>query len=160
MGALAPDAAIMDRGKQEGTLVAERLFLPPQTGSFPTPRVDFDSEAGVMRLEGESHPEDAALFYAPLILWTDALVADPPGAIVLELRLTFFSAATRPQLLALLRRLKRWSSRGANVRAVWHIDPGDEDMVDVAGDMAMMSGLPIRVVSTVVNHSAMLGAVM
>jgi hypothetical protein len=141
-------------------LVTERLFLPPLTGSFPTPGVDFDAEAGLMRLEGESHPEDAALFYAPLILWTDALIARPPGSMVFELRLTFFSAATRPQLLALLRRLKKWSSCGADVRAVWYIDPGDEDMVDVAGDMAVMSGLPIRVVSTVVNHSAMLGAAM
>jgi len=139
-------------------LIAERLYVPAQSGSFPTPRVDFDGELGLMRLEGESHPEDAASFYAPLILWLDALVTAPPSSVVFELRLTFFSAATRPQLLGLLRRLKKWAGRGAQVRATWYIDPGDEDMVDVAGDLAMMSGLAIRVASTAVNHSAMLGA--
>ncbi|MCY1010539.1 hypothetical protein OV079_34240 [Nannocystis pusilla] len=56
-----------------------------------------------------------------------------------------------------MRRLKKWANRGATVRATWYIDPGDEDMVDVAGDLAMMSGLAIRVVSTAVNHSVMLG---
>ncbi|WAS94493.1 SiaC family regulatory phosphoprotein [Nannocystis punicea] len=138
-------------------MLAERLYLPAQAGSFPTPRVDFDGELGLLRLEGESHPEEAAQFYAPLILWLDMLITSPPASVVFELRLTFFSAATRPQLLALLRRLKKWANRGAEVRATWYIDPGDEDMVDVAGDLAMMSGLAIRVVSTVVNHSAVLG---
>lgn len=147
----------MDRGVQEEPLVAERLFIPGQVGSFPTPRVEFDGETGVMRLEGESHPENAASFYAPLILWLDGLVAGPPRVVSLELRLTFFSAATRPQLLALLRRLKRWTSRGAEVRATWYIDPGDEDMIDVAGDLAKMSGLPIRVTSTAGSRSAVVG---
>lgn len=139
-------------------MVAERLFIPAQGGSFPTPRVDFDPATGVMRLEGESHPEDAASFYAPLILWIDGLVSGPPRAVTLELRLTFFSAATRPQLLALLRGLRKWASRGAEVRASWFIDPGDEDMVDVAGDLASMSGLPIRVTSTAGSRSAIVGA--
>lgn len=147
----------MDRGVQEEPLVAERLFIPGQAGSFPTPRVEFDGEAGVLRLAGESHPEDAASFYAPLILWLDGLVAGPPRAVILELRLTFFSAATRPQLVALLRRLRRWASRGAEVRATWFIDPGDEDMIDVAGDLAAMSGLPIRVTSTAGSRSAIVG---
>ncbi|WP_434420658.1 SiaC family regulatory phosphoprotein [Nannocystis pusilla] len=92
--------------------------------------MDFDGELGLLRLEGESHPEEAAQFYAPLILWLDALITSPPASVVFELRLTFFSAATRPQLLALLRRLKKWANRGATVRATWYIDPGDEDMVE------------------------------
>jgi hypothetical protein len=141
-----------------GSLVAERLYIPGQAGSWPTPYVDFDGDSGLLRLEGESHPEDAASFYAPLILWLDGLTSGQPRSVKLELRLTFFSAATRPQLLALLRRLKRWAVRGADVRAIWFIDPGDEDMVDVAGDLAMMAGLPIRVTSTAVTRSAMVGA--
>lgn len=141
-------------------MVAKPIHLPRQAGSFPTPAVDFDEKAGRMRLEGESHPEDAGLFYAPLILWLDALTAGPPRAMVFELRLTFFSAATRPQLLALLRRLKKWAARGAEVRAVWFIEPGDEDMVDVAGDLAVIAGLPIRVMSTATTHSAMVGAAL
>ncbi|MCY1010540.1 SiaC family regulatory phosphoprotein [Nannocystis pusilla] len=59
--------------------------------------MDFDGELGLLRLEGESHPEEAAQFYAPLILWLDTLIASPPASVVFELRLTFFSAATRPR---------------------------------------------------------------
>ncbi|MDC0718137.1 DUF1987 domain-containing protein [Nannocystis bainbridge] len=130
--------------------------MPAQVGSNPTPRVDFDGELGLLRLEGESHPEEAALFYAPLILWLDALIVMPPASVVLELRLTYFNAATRPQLVALLRRLKKWTLRGAAVRATWYVDPGDEDMVDVAGDLAAMSGLAIRVANTAIEETPML----
>lgn len=142
---------------QEEPLVAERLFIAAVGGSFPTPRVEFDGETGVLRLEGESHPDDAASFYAPLILWVDGLVAGPPRPVTLDLRLTFFSAATRPQLVALLRRLRKYAGRGAEVRATWFIDPGEEDMIDVAGDLASMSGLPIRVMSTAAGRSAVVG---
>ena len=141
-------------------MIAHPIHLVRRGGSFPTPEVEFDADAGVMRLAGESHPEDAASFYAPLILWLDALTAGPPRALALELRLTYFNAASRPQLLALLRGLRRWAARGAEVRATWHIAPGDEDMVDVAGDLAMMSGLPIRVMSTATARSALLGAAL
>lgn len=139
-------------------MVAERLFIAAVGGSFPTPRVEFDGETGVLRLEGESHPEDAASFYAPLILWVDGFVAGPPRPVTLELRLSFFSATTRPQLVALLRRLRKFAGRGAEVRATWFIDPGDEDMIDVAGDLAAMSGLPIRVLSATAGRSASVGA--
>lgn len=124
----------------------ESLYIPGQVGSFPTPVVSFDLERSVLVLAGESHPEDAATFYAPLILWLDALIESPPRGLLFEIRLTFFSPSTRPQLLAMLRRLRLWSARGAEVTVQWQVDDDDDDMVDTAADFATMSGLPIRIV--------------
>lgn len=124
----------------------ENLYIPGQVGSFPTPTVDLDAAHGVLVITGESHPEDAAAFYAPVILWLDTLTSGPPRKVVLELRLTFFSPSTQPQLLALLRRLHAFAARGATVVATWQIDPDDDDMVDTAADFETMSGLPIRIV--------------
>lgn len=125
----------------------EDLYIVGQGGSHPTPAVDFDAETGVLTLAGASHPEDAAAFYARLILWLDALTAGPPRAVRVELRLTSFSPSTRPQLLALLRRLRAWTRRGATVSVLWHVDPRDDDMVDTAADFQTMSGLPIHIIS-------------
>ena len=125
----------------------ESLLIPAQGGTFPTPLVSFDPE-GDLILAGESHPENAAAFYAPLILWLDALIDGPPRPIVLAVRLSFFSASTRPQLLAMLRRLRAWAGRGAEVELHWHIDVADDDMIDTAADFATISGLPLRIVRT------------
>lgn len=124
----------------------ENLYIPGQVGSFPTPTVDFDAAHGVLVITGESHPEDAAAFYAPLILWLDTLTTGPQRRVILELRLTFFSPSTRPQLLAILRRLHAFAGRDADILATWQIDPDDDDMVDTAADFEAMSGLPIRIV--------------
>jgi len=124
----------------------ENLYIPGQAGSFPTPTADFDASNGVLAITGESHPEDAATFYAPLILWLETFTAGPPRRVSLELRLTFFSNTTRSQLLALLRRLSAFAGRGAEVRATWQVDPDDDDMVDTVADFEAMSGLKIEVV--------------
>lgn len=130
----------------------DNLYIPGQGGTFPTPFVSFELDRGVLALAGESHPENAAAFYAPLILWLDALIEGRPRALVFDVRLTFFSPATRPQLLAMLRRLRLWSSRGADIAVHWHVDPEDDDMIDVAADFGTMSGLPVRVLREPMNR--------
>lgn len=131
----------------------ESLYITGQGGTFPTPFVSFEAD-GVLSLSGESHPENAAAFYAPLILWLDALIDGPPRPLVFEVRLTFFSAHTRPQLIAMLRRLRRWANRGAEVEIHWYIDIGDDDMIDTAADFGAMSGLPLRIVRTHLHRHA------
>lgn len=130
----------------------ENLYIPGQGGTFPTPFVSFEFDRGVLTLTGESHPENAAAFYAPLILWLDALIEGPPREVAFEVRLSFFSPSTRPQLLAMLRRLRLWSSRGAEVSVHWHVDLADDDMIDVAADFGTMAGLPVRVLREPLNR--------
>lgn len=131
----------------------EELYILGQGGTHPTPSIEFDARLGVLTLAGASHPEDAAAFYAPLILWLDALIARPPRPLRVELRLSSFGASTRPQLLALLRRLRAWARRGAPVSVRWFVDPRDDDMVDIAADFQSMSGLPIHIVSQTASHA-------
>lgn len=135
----------------------EDLYVAGQGGTFPTPYVSFERDRGVLALAGESHPENAAVFYAPLILWLDALIEGPPRRVVFDVRLTFFSPTTRPQLLAMLRRLRLWSNRGAEVLVQWHVDLEDDDMIDIAADFGTMSGLPVRVLREAM-HSPPVGS--
>lgn len=128
--------------------MVDDLYILGQGGDHPTPAIEFDADVGVLTLAGASHPENAAAFYAPLILWLDALIAGPPRPVRLELRLTSFGPSTRPQLLAMLRRLRAWARRGAGVSVRWFVDPRDDDMIDTAADFQTMSGLPIHIIST------------
>lgn len=123
----------------------DSLYIPGQTGSFPTPEVDFDAGTGLLVLSGESHPEDPAAFYAPLLAWLDAFARVAARGAALEVRLTFFSASTHAHLLALMARLGALAARGQAVRAVWQVDPDDEDMVETAAEFAAASGLQIDV---------------
>ena len=50
-----------------------------------TPAVDFDPDTCVLRIAGESFPENAAKFYAPILAWIGELMERPDRpAIVLE----------------------------------------------------------------------------
>jgi hypothetical protein len=133
--------------------VVDELYILAQGGSYPTPAIEFDANGGILKIAGASHPENAAAFYAPLILWLDALIAGPARSVRVELRLSSFGPSTRPQLLALLRRLRAWTRRGAAVSVRWFVDPRDDDMVDTAADFQTMSGLPIHIISTAPSHA-------
>jgi hypothetical protein len=132
--------------------VVDELHILAQGGGHPTPAIEFDRNSGILTIAGASHPDNAAAFYAPLILWLDALIAGPPRTVRVELRLSSFGPSTRPQLLALLRRLRAWTRRGAAVSVRWFVDPRDDDMVDTAADFQTMSGLPIHIISAAPAH--------
>jgi len=91
------------------------------------PLVNFDQN-GLLRIEGRSIPENASVFYAPLIKFVDELKVP---CVYFDINLEYINTASSKQILMLLNTLDQNEKIGS-VRLNWFYEEGDDDSIETA----------------------------
>lgn len=104
----------------------ESLFIPSEVR---TPKIDFNWQAGVFSIRGESYPEDVRKFYDyPIRLFRDWLNAINTGSVVFEFELTYFNSSTAKVIMDLFGLIETAAARGCEVRVIWHHAADDDNL--------------------------------
>lgn len=111
-----------------------------------TPAVRYDPAAAVLRVEGESFPEDVVAFYAPVVDWLRAHLAARPPALVVQLAFRYLNTSSTKAVLDLLLLLDEHHRGGAPVVVQWHYDPSLEVMREAGEELGEDLSLPFRLV--------------
>lgn len=125
------------------TAQLEPIFLPATASS---PAVRADPEAGVLRLEGESYPENAFEFYRPLLEWTAACLDRDDRPFTLELSLIYLNTSSIKCMMDLLDLLEDAHHAGRTVAVRWRCDPDNERALDLAEEFQEDLSLPFNVI--------------
>lgn len=121
----------------------EPLSLP---ATASTPAVQADPEAGLLRLVGESYPENAFEFYRPLLEWTAAFLDRDARLLTLELALTYLNTSSIKCMMDLLDVLEEAHRSGRAVVVRWRCDPDNERALDLAEEFQEDLTLPFNVI--------------
>ena len=91
----------------------------PQTSS--TLGVDFNPDSGVLRIDGESYPENAFNFFAPIIDWLQDYLreSEPEVEITMDLDIIYFNSSSSKVLMNIFDMLDEAAANGAGVTIVW-----------------------------------------
>lgn len=95
-------------------------------GTFETPSVILDSQAGKLEFSGRSLPEDTTSFYKPILNWIEEYLASPKDQTQIAIKLEYFNTATSKVLLTMLSKFEKAS----NVTVQWFHYEEDEDMLE------------------------------
>jgi hypothetical protein len=104
------------------------LIIAP---TFSTPSVKLDSETGTMQFEGRSIPEDAEVFYMPIISWLIEYYKKPAPVTNLNFRLDYVNSGSSKYLLELFRIVGRNYRDGHECLVRWHYEEEDEAIQDL-----------------------------
>lgn len=105
----------------------EPLVLNPTSD---TPRVNFNAQTGLLKIEGRSWPENSTNFYVPLIEWFDQYISSEKEKTDFYVTLEYFNSTSSKMLLALFRRLIRLVHSGSKVTIHWCYHFDDEEMLE------------------------------
>ena len=110
------------------------LYIP---ASNETPEVHFDFSAHRLALRGESYPENAMAFYAPVRASLAGYLERVPagGAIDVEIALRYFNSSSTKLIRALVAMLNAAAAAGRRVRLAWHHDADDDMMIEFGADL-------------------------
>jgi hypothetical protein len=101
-----------------------------------TPEIDFCFDNSVLSLRGESYPENAAAFHAPVIdalnTWLDSCEGDD---ITVEVTLTYFNSSSTKMLFSVFDALNRAASSGNHVQVNWYRDEEDETILEFGEEL-------------------------
>lgn len=116
-------------------MTMEPLRIAP-TGR--SPEVDFDFEAGVLRLKGESYPDDVAAFFGPVLGALRSYLAEPSDRpIRFDMELIYFNSSSAKALMNVFQMLEGAAKQGRPVAVNWYHERDDEAMQELGEDFSL-----------------------
>lgn len=111
----------------------DNLYIAATTTS---PEVDFRFDENVLTLRGESYPENAAAFYAPVTERLRAyLAACNDTSITVDVTLTYFNSSSTKMLFSVFDALDEAAASGNRVLVNWFRDAEDETILEFGEEL-------------------------
>ncbi len=114
-------------------------------GTRSSPTVEGDPAAGLLRLAGDSYPENTFEFYAPLMDWLRAAIEQRDGPLRLEIELSYLNTGSIKSMMDMLDLLEEAHGEARQVAVVWRCDPEDERAIELAEELLEDLTLPYEI---------------
>ena len=118
----------------------ENIVTPP---SYGIPKIDFNSNTGVLLIEGRSIPEHPKALYLPLIDWVNEYTKSPATLTEVIIRVDYLNSSSYKFLITLLEQLK--SIKDSTV-IKWHYEIDDDEMSDVGVELQDILDVPVEII--------------
>lgn len=110
-----------------------------------TPGVHYPAPDAAFRIAGTSVPENTSAFYAPIMEWLQAHRAELPEDCSFQFSLPYFNSSSLKAIYLLLLEIKQGMEQGKQFRVAWHVEQGDEFMLEAAETFKELTGMAIEV---------------
>jgi len=102
-----------------------------------SPEVDFDFDANVFALRGESYPEDVSEFYGPIIKKLKShLEGLQQAKVTVDFDMSYFNSSTAKVLMGLFDALEKTAGNGNEVQINWFYREDDDGMQEIGEDFS------------------------
>lgn len=109
-----------------------------------TPKIFLDPENNVFEMSGRSLPEDAQVFYEPIISWLREYSASPNKETIFQFKLNYFNTASSKLILDILMILEDIHQNGHSIKVNWLFEENDEDMEEAGEEYAELVEIPFE----------------
>jgi len=101
-----------------------------------SPEVDFRFTENFLAIKGESYPENAAAFYAPVVQQLrDYLASSEATLITADIALAYFNSSSTKMLFSLFDALDEAAQSGVTVQMNWYHDEEDETIFEFGEEL-------------------------
>lgn len=121
----------------------ERLY---QTGTKSSPEVDFDPGTGILKLSGQSYPENASAFYQELFTWLKNYLPAASGTIVVELSLSYMNTSSTKCLMDMIYMLEDAFNAGAELSINWYYTARNRSMRECGEEFREELSVPFNII--------------
>ena len=105
----------------------ERLYIEATKSS---PEVDFNSETGVLKIKGQSYPENAFKFYEPLFDWIDDYFEIHNNDIQLDIILIYLNTSSTKCLMDIIYKFEQAAQKGKKVKINWYYKSNNRNILE------------------------------
>ncbi|MDD2712032.1 MAG: biofilm regulation phosphoprotein SiaC [Simplicispira sp.] len=115
-------------------------------GSQSTPTVTGDWELGLLRMQGDSYPENSFEFFGPIIEWLERFLKNPPTPLLrLDLRLVYMNTSSVKAMMDIFDLLEDSYKQGFPVCVDWYYDPRNERVMSLADEFREDCSFPFQI---------------
>lgn len=118
-----------------------------------TPQVTLDPHKGEISLIGDSYPEDANKFFAPIHSWTKDFLVGSSVKLQLHIDLNYINSSSTKCLLNLFDLLEKAFIAGRSIEIFWHFDEENDVAQEIGEEFKEDYKLPFNFIPYVVDAS-------
>lgn len=111
-----------------------------------TPMIVFDPDNNIFEISGRSLPEDASLFYEPVLEWLKEYSKSPNELTDVHIKMNYFNTASSKLLLDILMVLEEMVEEGKNCSIKWFYAEDDEDMEEAGEEYSELIDIPFELI--------------
>ena len=111
-----------------------------------TPGIILDKDNNKFEMKGKSFPEEARLYYQPMIDWLKEYTKDPNDKTTFVINMEYYNTASSKMILEILKVLKDLHKKGKQVEIHWLYPEDDEDMLEAGEDYEEILKIPFNYV--------------
>jgi len=101
-----------------------------------SPEIDFRFDQNLLSMKGESYPENAAAFYAPIVQQLRTYLASKEGAaITANIALAYFNSSSTKMLFSIFDALDQAAEGGNGIEVNWYYDEEDETIFEFGEEL-------------------------
>ena len=110
-----------------------------------SPAIHADTATGVLRLIGDSYPENAFDLFGPVIDWVERHLASGDAPLRLELRLLYLNTSSIRAMIDIFDLLETAHAAGRDVSVQWFYDQRNERVRELAEEFAEDCTFPFQI---------------
>lgn len=104
------------------------------------PEVSFDDYKGLFQISKRSLPENAILFYEPLIVYISEYIKNPKDKTTVVFHFDYISTSSTKQIMKIILLFDELA-KTKQVELNWNYDMGDTDMLQTGNRLEKLTGL-------------------
>lgn len=123
----------------------ERLIIE-QTKA--TPQIDFDADKGVLRIKGQSYPENAFKFYETVFQWLEQFfkAVEAEKLITFEFSMPYINTSSSKCIIMLLDKLEEAKGAGKQIVVNWYYDEENDCELECAEEFKEFVNLEFNII--------------
>ena len=103
-----------------------------------SPGIVLDKSTGLIQFEGRSFPENAVVFFRPVLDWMNRYCENPAANTTCNFRLEYFNSSSQKFIVDVLKMLSDLSKNGHSIAANWYYKSNDDEMKEVGEEFQSM----------------------
>jgi|JFJP01.1.fsa_nt_gi hypothetical protein len=116
------------------------------------PKIEFDKDNNILIIAGRSLPEDASVFFSPVIKWIQQYINEPNEFTELILKIEYLNSASVRKLTEILFCLETLHEKNHIVKVIWFYKSNDEVMKERGEEIKNVVELPFELRSETLSE--------
>lgn len=123
----------------------ENLIIEATRG---TPQINFDAQKKLLKLEGQSYPENAFKFYEPVFNWIDEYIEKfNSETLKVEISLRYANTSSSKCILMILDKFEEAFVQGLILSLDWYCNLENESELETAEEFKEDISFPFNIIS-------------
>ncbi len=116
-------------------------------GDKQKPDLVFSAITGMLKVSGQSLPENATLLYEPILKWIEEYAKNPAKQTVFSLKMKYYNTASSKMFFSIIKSLNLLYRSGSDIEIEWYYQDDDEDMLDAGEYFRDLVDIPFKFMS-------------